>query len=113
MQVFAQFGSELDKASKDMLDLGNRIMEILKQEQYKPYVMFDEVISIFAVTNGYFKNIDVNKVRQTRDGLLSYLHANHKDLVDEINKTGDVTDDIKEKLDSAIKDFLNEGKSNV
>ncbi len=113
MQVFAQFGSELDKSTKDMLDLGDRIMEILKQEQYKPYRMFDEVVSIYAVTNGFFKDISVDKVRQTRDELLNYMHVNHRDLMDEINKTRDINDDIKTKLDGAISEYLNEGKGNV
>jgi F-type H+-transporting ATPase subunit alpha len=113
MQVFAQFGSELDKSTREMLDLGDRIMEVLKQEQYKPYRMFDEVVSIYAVTNGFFKNISVDKVRQTKDELLNHLHVNHKDLMEEINQAKDITDDIKTKLDSAIKEYLNEGNSNV
>jgi ATP synthase F1 subcomplex alpha subunit len=108
MQVFAQFGSELDKSTRELLDLGDRIMEVLKQDQYKPQSMFDEVVSIYAVTNGYFKNVDVEKVRNVKDGLLNHLHVNHKEIVDSIMDVKDLTDEIKAKLDNAIKEYINE-----
>ncbi|MDI6601548.1 MAG: F0F1 ATP synthase subunit alpha [Thermoanaerobacteraceae bacterium] len=113
MQVFAQFGSELDKSTRELLDLGDRIMEVLKQDQYKPYTMFDEVVSIYAVTNGYFKDVDVDKVREVKDGLLNHLHVNHKDLIDDMMEIKDITEDIKSRLDGAIKEYLNEGNSHV
>ena len=71
--AFAQFGSDLDKATRDQLNRGARIMEILKQPQYSPYKVEDQVVVFFAVTNGYFDTVELERVKEFEIGLLKWL----------------------------------------
>ena len=73
MAAFAQFGSELDKATQAQLARGARMVELLKQEQYKPMPVADQVLSIYAGVNGFVDDVPVNKVREFEAGLLEYI----------------------------------------
>nr|HQU29158.1 F0F1 ATP synthase subunit alpha [Nitrospirales bacterium] len=73
MAAFAQFGSELDKATQAQLARGARMVELLKQEQYKPMPVADQVLSIFAGVNGFVDNVPVNKIREFEQGLLAFI----------------------------------------
>src|SRR5690606_4888227 len=73
MAAFAQFGSELDKATQAQLARGARMVELLKQEQYKPLAVADQVLSIYAGVNGFLDNVPVNKIREFEQGLLAYI----------------------------------------
>lgn len=83
--TFAQFGSDLDKATKAQLDRGNRIMEILKQAQYHPYPVEEQVVSFFGVTNGYLDSIPVEKVKVFEEELLGKLRAS-SNILDNIRE---------------------------
>ena len=84
--TFAQFGSDLDKATKAQLERGHRIMEVLKQSQYKPYAVEEQVVSFFALINGYLDSIELDKVRRFE-----------AELITELKNTTNILDEIREK----------------
>jgi F-type H+/Na+-transporting ATPase subunit alpha len=94
MAAFAQFGSDLDKATQAQLNRGVRMVELLKQGQYKPMPVADQVVSIFAGVNGFLDDVAVSKVREFEDELLGYVAKNHPEL-----KTALTT---KPKIDDAL-----------
>ncbi|HUO58341.1 MAG TPA: F0F1 ATP synthase subunit alpha [bacterium] len=105
LAAFAQFGAELDKASMAQLNRGARLMELLKQPQYSPMEMADQVASIFAGNNGFLDPLPVDKVKAFESGLLSHLKAKHPAILKDIKEKNDLTDDTKAKLTSAIQEY--------
>tara|TARA_B100000767_G_scaffold142701_1_gene134824 strand:- start:1037 stop:2563 length:1527 start_codon:yes stop_codon:yes gene_type:complete len=105
LEAFAKFGSDLDKATLAQLTRGERMVEILKQNQYVPMNVEKQVAIIFAASKGYLDDLDINKVALFEAGLFEYLDANSKDLLDEIVKKGKITDELEQKLESAIVNF--------
>ena len=105
LEAFAKFGSDLDKATLAQLTRGERMVEILKQNQYVPMNVEKQVAIIFAASKGYLDDLDINKVALFEAGLFEYLDANSKDLLDEIVKKGKITDELEQKLESAIINF--------
>ena len=102
MEAFAQFGSDLDKATQKMLSRGQRMVEILKQDQYKPLAVELQVISIFAGTQGWVDDLAVEQIRPFEKALHAYIDEHHADLRQEIVKAGQLNDQIKPKLTAAI-----------
>ena len=105
LAAFAQFGAELDKASMAQLNRGARLVELLKQPQYAPMEMEDQVASIFAGNNGFLDPLPVDKVKAFETGLLSHLKAKSPDILKDIKDKGDLTDDTKAKLSAAITEY--------
>ena len=106
LAAFTQFGSDLDQDTKNKLERGKRLMEILKQGQYAPMSMAEQVISFFALTNGYLDNVPVDNILAVEKNLLEYLRNSHESILQAITETGAIADDINEQLIGAIKDFL-------
>ncbi len=102
--TFAQFGSDLDKATKAQLDRGNRIMEILKQAQYHPYPVEEQVVSFFGVTNGYLDSIPVEKVKVFEEELLGKLRAS-SNILDKIREEKALNKDLEAELRAFIASF--------
>ena len=102
--TFAQFGSDLDKATKAQLERGHRIMEVLKQSQYKPYAVEEQVVSFFALINGYLDSIELDKVRRFEAELITEL-KNTSNILDEIRDKKALDKDIEAKLGDAINAF--------
>lgn len=102
--TFAQFGSDLDKATKAQLERGHRIMEVLKQAQYKPYAVEEQVVSFFALINGYLDNVELEKVRRFEYELITEL-KNTTNILDEIREKKALDKDIEAKLGDAINAF--------
>lgn len=102
--TFAQFGSDLDKATKAQLERGHRIMEVLKQSQYKPYAIEEQVVSFFALINGYLDSIELDKVRRFEAELITEL-KNTTNILDEIREKKALDKDIEAKLGDAINAF--------
>ena len=102
--TFAQFGSDLDKATKAQLERGHRIMEVLKQSQYKPYAVEEQVVSFFALINGYLDSIELDKVRRFEAELITEL-KNTTNILDEIREKKALDKDIEAKLGDAINAF--------
>lgn len=102
--TFVQFGSDLDKATKAQLERGHRIMEVLKQSQYKPYAVEEQVVSFFALINGYLDSIELDKVRRFEAELITEL-KNTTNILDEIREKKALDKDIEAKLGDAINAF--------
>ncbi len=105
MAAFAQFGSELDKATQAQLARGVRMVELLKQGQYKPMPVSDQVISIYAGTQGFLDDVAVDKVRQFEEDLLHYVTQHHPELRKEIASIGKIDDAVGAKLKQMITAF--------
>ncbi len=98
---FAQFGSDLDDATKAQIDRGQRLTELLKQSQYQPMSVWEQFVSIHAVTSGAFDNVPVVKIKEAQAGLLTQLWNNAKDTMRELNKGAKPTDEQLQVIDEA------------
>lgn len=105
MAAFAQFGSELDKATQAQLARGARMVELLKQEQYKPMPVADQVLSIFAGVNGFVDDVPVNKVREFEEGLLTYVNDTHPQLRDEVVAKKKIDEEFGARLKQVISEY--------
>ena len=110
MAAFAQFGSDLDAATQSLLNRGARLTELLKQPQYAPLTNAEQVIVIYAGTNGYLDAIDVGQVRAFEEGLLAFVRQNHSDVLDWITEEdpkikGDAADRLKSVVEAFARDF--------
>ena len=105
LESFAQFGSELDKESQAQLSRGQRLRELLKQPQYTPMQVWEQVVSLYAGTKGYMDSVEVSNILTFQNKLLDYIKANNKDIVEEITKTGLMDEGTEEKLKKAIEAF--------
>ena len=105
LEAFAQLGTELDPATQSKLDRGYRMVELLKQAQYQPMDVAEQIISIYAGTRGHLDEIAVDRVREFEIGLLSYVRDRKPDLLIKIREVADLTADIEEAIKSAITTF--------
>jgi F-type H+-transporting ATPase subunit alpha len=105
MAAFAQFGSDLDASTQRLLARGSRLTELLKQPQFSPLKMEEQVVVIWAGTNGYLDGLPVSKVRAFEDGLLSLLRGKHADILDAIRDSRDLSDDTAAKLKSVVEGY--------
>ncbi|AIS51830.1 ATP synthase F1 subcomplex alpha subunit [Thermoanaerobacter kivui] len=105
LQVFARFGSDLDKATLEVLRQGERLVEITKQPQYQPMPVEDQVIAIYTVVNKYVTDIEVGKVRSFVKGLLEFLDISHPEIKQSIRDTKDLTSETEEKLKAVILEY--------
>ena len=108
MAAFSQFASDLDAATQRLLARGERLTELLKQGQYSPLPVEEQVVVVFAGVRGYLDNLEVSQVGSFEEGLLRDLRSNHSDLLKGIRSDGEISDDSEEKLKLAIDNF---GKS--
>jgi F-type H+-transporting ATPase subunit alpha len=104
LAAFAQFGSDLDKATRAQLERGLRLTELLKQPQYEPVPLDEQVIGIYAVTNGFADDVAVDKVRDFETGLLQFMRSVHPEIGQAIMDEKALTDQIRELLDAAIQE---------
>ena len=105
LAAFSQFASDLDETTRKQLERGQRVTELMKQKQYAPLTVADMAVSLFAVNEGFIDEVDVKKVVDYEAALHAYVRANHAELMDTINATGDYNDDIVNGLRKAIEDF--------
>jgi F-type H+-transporting ATPase subunit alpha len=92
LEAFAAFGSELDKVSQAALDRGYRLVELLKQNLNSPMPVEEQVVSLYAGTNGFLDGIPVEDVRRFEEGLLEWFRGRHADILDGIRTTGNIPD---------------------
>jgi F-type H+/Na+-transporting ATPase subunit alpha len=102
MAAFAQFGSDLDATTQRLLARGARLTELLKQPQFSPLKMEEQVVTIYAGVNGYLDAIPVNRVRAFEDGLLVLMRTQHQSLLDTIRDSKDLDDATAAKLKAAV-----------
>ncbi len=106
MAAFAQFGSELDPASQRLLHRGERLTEMLKQNQYDPLPVEKEVLIIFAANEGYFDKLEVSQVKPFERELYAFVEARHRDLLDEIRTRREITDDLRKRMLDILAAFM-------
>ena len=106
MEVFTQFASDLDDATKAQLQHGKALMELLKQPLCNTLSMAEEVIILVAATNKVFLPVEVSEVKKKKLEMLEYFHSAHKDIVDEIEEKQVLTDELKDKIVAAAKEFI-------
>ncbi len=107
MAAFAQFGSDLDPASQRLLHRGERLTEMLKQNQYDPLSTDKEVLIIFAANEGYFDKLAVEQVKPFERDLYALFDARHKDLLEEIATKREISDDLRKRLIAVLDNFMN------
>ncbi len=105
LAAFAQFGSDLDKATQAQLNRGQKLQEILKQQQYEPISLENQVVILFAGTNGYADQISIDRMQSWKESLLRYIETSHSELVKDIANKKRVTEETEAGLHEAIKTF--------
>ncbi len=105
LEAFAKFGSDLDKKTQTQLTRGERMVEILKQDQYVPMVVEKQIAIIFAGTKGHLDDIPANRIKEFETGLLDYLDANNSSEMNSIRDEGAISEDRRTKLNEAILAF--------
>ncbi|CAR28836.1 ZYRO0F13068p [Zygosaccharomyces rouxii] len=104
--AFAQFGSDLDPSTKQTLVRGERLTQLLKQAQYAPLGVEEMVLVIYAGTNGYIDNVEVNRVNEFEQAFLSFVKTNHNDLLTSIRERGELDDELLAKMKSVTESFV-------
>ncbi len=102
---FAQFGSDLDKETREKLEQGERIREVLKQPQYKPMPVANQIIIIYAATKKYLLDVEVSKIGEFEEGLFNFIDTKYPEIITMINERKALDADIEELLNKAIKEF--------
>jgi F-type H+-transporting ATPase subunit alpha len=105
LAAFSQFASDLDDATRAQLDHGERVTELMKQKQYSPQSIAEMGLVLYAANEGLLNDVDVAKIGDFEDALLSYMHAEHSDLMSNIVETGDYNDEIEASFKAAIETF--------
>ncbi len=106
LAAFAQFASDLDESTRKQIERGQRVTELMKQGQYSPMSIAQMAVSLYAANEGYLDDIEVNKVRDFEEALLSYMKSEHSELMNQIDATGDYSDEIQQGLKVAIDSFI-------
>src|SRR5580658_8877185 len=109
LEAFSQLGTELDKATQKQLDRGSRLVELLKQPQYKPMSVEMEVIVVYAGTKGYLDDIPVSRVQEFQTAFLAFIDATASDFRNDLASKGELTADLEGKLKQALNDFKSKG----
>ncbi len=105
LAVFAQFGSDLDEATQRTLNKGDRLTEILKQTQFSAVPVEKQVVIFYAGVNEYLEHVPIDKVKEYEEKLYTYMDAKYSDILKEIVKTGDLSDETAKKLGKALESF--------
>jgi F-type H+-transporting ATPase subunit alpha len=105
LAAFAQFASDLDEATRSQLEHGQRVTELMKQNQYEPMSVAEMAVSIFSAEKGYLKDVAQDKILDFESALISYMKSEYADLMADIDKTGNYNDDIEAKLHEGLKTF--------
>ena len=105
---FSQFASDLDPATQSLLNRGARLTEIMKQKQYRPYSMAEEVVSIYAGVNGYLDEITLDKIPVFEQKLQEVVKKEAPEILESITQTRELKEEIKEKLNVVLKVLIDE-----
>jgi F-type H+-transporting ATPase subunit alpha len=105
LAAFAQLGTELDPATQARLDRGYRMVELLKQAQYQPMSVIDQILSIYAGTRGYMDDVPVDKVRQWESDFLQFMKDRKADFVSKLTQSGDLSSELEDALKASIDEF--------
>ncbi len=112
LEAFAQFGSDLDKSTRNQIERGRRTVEVLKQSQYSPMSMKDQVTILYALTNGFMDDVAVEDLKKWEDDFHQYFKSTASEVLELIDKRKELSEEIVEKLEKAIKEFKEVYQSN-
>ncbi len=105
LEAFAQFGSDLDAQTRAQIERGRRTVEVLKQNQYAPMPFEEQAVIFYALTNGFMDDVAVEEIRTWEEGFCAYMRNQHQDLLEDLIRGKEWTDDLTARLESAIKDY--------
>ena len=105
LEAFAQFASDLDDASREQLEQGQKVTEVMKQKQYSPMSVGEMSVMLFAVNEGYMKDVELNKVSDFESALLSFMASEYKELMVNLDDTGEYSDDVLASFKEALEKF--------
>lgn len=105
MEVFTQFSSDLDKSTKDLLNHGNHLVELLKQPLYHPYNLHRQIVLLCAAANKQYMDIPLKRMKEFQNGLLEYMEHNHSGLMEHIDRNMELTDEMALQLATAVSDY--------
>ena len=105
LEAFAQFASDLDDASREQLELGQKVTELMKQKQYSPMSVSEMGLVLFAVEKGYLKDVELAKIADFESALLSYMATEHKDFMDALAISGEYSDEVLKTFTDAVDKF--------
>lgn len=105
LEAFAQFASDLDETTRKQLERGQRIMEIMKQNQYAPQSVAEMAVSLFIIEKGYLDDVELSKVRDFEQAVLDYMKTEHQELMQLINESGGYDENIEKTLTAAVETF--------
>jgi F-type H+-transporting ATPase subunit alpha len=105
LEAFAQLGTELDPATQRQLDRGQRMVELLKQPQYRPYPVSEQIISIFAAAQGFLDDLPVPQVKPFEEALLKHFRDEQPEIIEQLDRTGEMPNDLADRIRQAIRDF--------
>jgi len=105
LEAFAEFSSDLDEESKAQLARGDRLMEILKQDQYAPMAVEEQVVALYVAVENHLADIEVGAIRRFEEGWLRYVHEVHEEILEALRTERKLTDELREQLDRAVAEF--------
>jgi len=110
MAAFAQFGSDLDASTQKLLNRGSKLTELLKQDQFSPMPVAQQVIAVFSGVRGFLDDVSLNDIKDVEKNIYEEIKASHPEIIDSINNTGKLEEEIEKKLTSAIEEFKKNNK---
>jgi len=110
MAAFAQFGSDLDASTQKLLNRGSKLTELLKQDQFSPMPVAQQVIAVFSGVRGFLDDVSLNDIKGVEKNIYEEIKASHPEIIDSINNTGKLEEEIEKKLTSAIEEFKKNNK---
>ena len=105
MAAFAQFGSDLDASTQKLLNRGSKLTELLKQDQYSPMTVAEQVVTIYAGVKGYLDSIDINQIRPFEKGLLELVKSEKPEVIESIEKSGKIDEETDKILSEIITNY--------
>ena len=105
MAAFAQFGSDLDASTQKLLNRGSKLTELLKQDQYSPMTVAEQVVSVYSGVKGYLDTIENNQIRAFEKGLLELIKNEKPEILDSIQKNGKIEEDTEKLLSEVITNY--------
>ena len=105
LAAFSQFASDLDEATRKQLEHGQRVTELMKQNQYSPLSVAEMAVSLYAANEGFLDDVEVSKVLDFERALHAYMKSEHAELLDKINQSGGYDDEIQQGLKSGLETF--------
>ena len=108
MLSFAQFGSDLDASTKAVLDHGAKVMEILKQDQYSPLSVYDQVLSLFAIKHRFIKNVPLSEVKRYESEVIAHIHEKHPEIVEELVSKKAISSELETSMKEVYTNFTND-----